>query len=82
LNGNDCLSCSPGCLDCIDGTTCNICDTNFRKENGLCVCNDGFYPINQGQNCTACPLGCKTCNSDSDCTDCNDKFVKNPSGVC
>ena len=41
LNCKGCSDSIPGCLKCLTGSSCQVCDAQYRSMNGLCYNKDG-----------------------------------------
>ena len=75
-----CNLCSdPLCKVCVDYVTCTECLENSSLEEGVCMCNQGYF--DDSGVCTECLDLCLTCSGNSTCDTC----VENSSleeGVC
>jgi hypothetical protein len=76
-SNNNCVPCTPNCVDCIAVGTCDKClYPKYVNAKGECVseCPDNFYGDKIGGSCNPCPDECGKCNNVKDCTTCNDGF--------
>jgi hypothetical protein len=70
-----CKSCSGLCSYCtrdINSIVCKSCKENSSLENEQCICNRGFYEIED--ICEECDIGCKECDSIVNCIVCEEEF--------
>jgi len=78
--------CNSTCLECSAKQSCTSCiDENASAKNGVCSCNDGFYPdpVQRAALCNACGNGCNKCTSTATCQGCKDKNSSpQPDGSC
>lgn len=69
-NGKCSVTCSAGCKECSDASTCTECFTGYKKESNAC---------------TKCPANCNKCETDTtkcDTGSCASKFMRNASETC
>lgn len=62
-----CKTCLPTNL-----ATCSECMDNAAFVSGVCQCNSGYHPFDNGlhMECRLCPTGCVSCTSQTTCVTC------------
>ena len=56
--GTSCAACIAGCMECVDGSTCSKCATQFVLTGTTCACPAGYTLV--GTNCN--PATVATCS--------------------
>jgi len=91
-----CSSCSGqnACKICFDQNnmslnadgSCTCIDTMkvFNTQEEACVCQNGYYLVEQSNTCSACDVTCATCSALNVCTTCQDAAAttNNGNGTC
>lgn len=75
LNGNDCLPCPEGCLQCSSASVCTACATGYEPVNSQCKkieCEEGAFL--RDNFCISCPRNCKKCKDGNSCLRCETGF--------
>ncbi|CAD8125277.1 unnamed protein product [Paramecium sonneborni] len=85
---NQCEQCHTTCLECSNKSECISCELITRYldlDLKKCLCNNGFYEINQ-QSCQKCHFSCETCeNINTHCLSCleaNNRILTNNRCLC
>ncbi len=63
----------PGCLQCLSGIDCTVCDTynHYVLSNASCIAAPGYY-LDSNSTPIACPeVGCAECSDQTICTICS-----------
>ncbi|KAL4488070.1 hypothetical protein ABPG72_009408 [Tetrahymena utriculariae] len=81
IQSNNCLKCIPNCLTCLNGNTCDLCQSGYHvheQTNQCVICSQqsGYYV--SGRYCKQCNIACKECSgpTDQDCSICNEFYFQ------